>query len=273
MAASRATSSRRSPVTLRGVPLSGRPTVRGLSLARRALRNSPSSLWCTLLVIPVSVTSPATGKGGQFPPWIASPHGGTVLFEIAGVVLRQQITDREKGTVSDARSSAVRPRRRPRRGARGPDDRRADRRDHPAVGHLRLRVGPVALPRHRSRRRRRRRWATSTSASSRRSAPTVTHVKPGQFVVGSFFASDNTCEICRAGYQTSCVHRESSGAIGAQAELLRVPLADGTLVATPELPADDLIPQPAGRLRRAGHRLVRRRRRRGRPGQDRRGRR
>ena len=33
----------------------------------------------------------------------------------------------------------------------------------------------------------------------------VTTVRPGQFVVGSFFASDNTCEICRAGYQSSCV--------------------------------------------------------------------
>jgi len=36
----------------------------------------------------------------------------------------------------------------------------------------------------------------------------VRTIKPGQFVVGSFFASDNTCEICRAGYQTSCIHRE-----------------------------------------------------------------
>jgi threonine dehydrogenase-like Zn-dependent dehydrogenase len=70
----------------------------------------------------------------------------------------------------------------------------------------------------------------------------VRHVKPGQFVVGSFFASDNTCEICRAGYQSSCVHREGVGAEGAQAELLRVPLADGTLVATPHVPAADLIP-------------------------------
>jgi threonine dehydrogenase-like Zn-dependent dehydrogenase len=70
----------------------------------------------------------------------------------------------------------------------------------------------------------------------------VHDVKPGQFVVGSFFASDNTCELCRAGYQTSCIHREPVGANGAQAELLRVPLADGTLVATPELPADDLVP-------------------------------
>ena len=70
----------------------------------------------------------------------------------------------------------------------------------------------------------------------------VRTIKPGQFVVGSFFASDNTCEICRAGYQSSCVHGEYAGAGGAQAEWLRVPLADGTLVATPDLPADDLIP-------------------------------
>ncbi|MFZ5852134.1 MAG: zinc-dependent alcohol dehydrogenase family protein [Actinomycetota bacterium] len=70
----------------------------------------------------------------------------------------------------------------------------------------------------------------------------VRTVRPGQFVVGSFFASDNTCEICRAGYQSSCVRREPVGALGAQADRLRVPLADGTLVATPELPADDLVP-------------------------------
>ncbi|WP_089250793.1 zinc-dependent alcohol dehydrogenase family protein [Asanoa hainanensis] len=70
----------------------------------------------------------------------------------------------------------------------------------------------------------------------------VTTVKPGQFVVGSFFASDNTCAICRAGYQSSCVHREGVGGEGAQAQRLRVPLADGTLVATPQVPDADLIP-------------------------------
>ncbi|WP_331770112.1 zinc-dependent alcohol dehydrogenase family protein (plasmid) [Embleya sp. NBC_00888] len=70
----------------------------------------------------------------------------------------------------------------------------------------------------------------------------VTTVEPGQFVVGSFFASDNTCEICRAGYQSSCVHREPVGALGSQAERLRVPLADGTLVATPGIPDRDLVP-------------------------------
>ncbi len=70
----------------------------------------------------------------------------------------------------------------------------------------------------------------------------VSQIKPGQFVIGSFFASDNTCEICQAGYQSSCIHREPMGAIGTQAELARVPLADGTLVATPDLPPADLIP-------------------------------
>jgi threonine dehydrogenase-like Zn-dependent dehydrogenase len=70
----------------------------------------------------------------------------------------------------------------------------------------------------------------------------VETIRPGQFVVGSFWASDNTCEICRAGYQSACVSRVPMGALGAQAELLRVPLADGTLVATPDLPPDDLVP-------------------------------
>ncbi len=55
----------------------------------------------------------------------------------------------------------------------------------------------------------------------------VTTVKPGQFVIGSFFASDNTCPNCHAGYQSGCQHAEFVG--GAQAPVLRVPLADGTL--------------------------------------------
>ncbi|MGB7961831.1 MAG: zinc-dependent alcohol dehydrogenase family protein [Propionicimonas sp.] len=70
----------------------------------------------------------------------------------------------------------------------------------------------------------------------------VRNVKVGDFVVGSFFASDNTCEICQSGYQTHCVQRQPGAATGAQAEYLRVPLADGTLVATPGLPDADLIP-------------------------------
>jgi threonine dehydrogenase-like Zn-dependent dehydrogenase len=86
----------------------------------------------------------------------------------------------------------------------------------------------------------------------------VTTVKPGQFVVGSFWASDNTCEICRAGYQSACVNRVPMGMLGAQADLLRVPLADGTLIATPEVPSDDLVPSLLSASKRAGHRLVRR---------------
>jgi len=70
----------------------------------------------------------------------------------------------------------------------------------------------------------------------------VRTIKPGQFVIGSFWASDNTCEICQAGYQSACIHRVLMGTIGTQAELARVPLADGTLVATPEVPPADLIP-------------------------------
>jgi len=68
----------------------------------------------------------------------------------------------------------------------------------------------------------------------------VTSIKRGQFVIGSFFASDNSCPHCEAGYQTSCEHRQHVG--GAQAPLLRVPLADGTLVSTREVPSSDLVP-------------------------------
>jgi threonine dehydrogenase-like Zn-dependent dehydrogenase len=70
----------------------------------------------------------------------------------------------------------------------------------------------------------------------------VTTLKPGQFVVGSFFASDNTCEICQAGYQSRCVHAEMMGAIGTQAEYARIPLADGTLAAPPAMPDEKFVP-------------------------------
>jgi len=67
----------------------------------------------------------------------------------------------------------------------------------------------------------------------------VRSLKAGDVVVGSFFASDNTCEICRAGYQSRCIHSVPTGALGTQAELLRVPLADGTLVVVPGTPTPD----------------------------------
>lgn len=68
----------------------------------------------------------------------------------------------------------------------------------------------------------------------------VRTVKPGQFVVGSFCLSDNTCPHCQFGFQSSCQQREFM--TGAQAPYARVPLADGTLVATAERPDPAMIP-------------------------------
>jgi hypothetical protein len=68
----------------------------------------------------------------------------------------------------------------------------------------------------------------------------VALVQPGQFVIGGFLASDNTCPNCPAGVHSSCL--QGTGYDGCQSELIRVPLADGTPVPTPELPAKDLVP-------------------------------
>src|SRR5437016_4372551 len=68
----------------------------------------------------------------------------------------------------------------------------------------------------------------------------VSSTKPGQFVIGSFFASDNNCPNCQIGYQSSCQHKEFVG--DAQAPVVRIPLANGTLVATPDVPSADMIP-------------------------------
>jgi threonine dehydrogenase-like Zn-dependent dehydrogenase len=70
----------------------------------------------------------------------------------------------------------------------------------------------------------------------------VHRIEVGDFVVGSFYASDNTCEICQAGYQTHCLRRQPGAQPGAQAEYARIPLADGTLVATPGTPDESLVP-------------------------------
>ena len=71
----------------------------------------------------------------------------------------------------------------------------------------------------------------------------VRTVEPGDFVVGSFVISDNTCEICHAGFQSKCVHAQFvDGTIGTQAQRARIPYADGTLVATPGQPDPALIP-------------------------------
>ncbi|MGP5931742.1 zinc-dependent alcohol dehydrogenase family protein [Corynebacterium glyciniphilum] len=71
----------------------------------------------------------------------------------------------------------------------------------------------------------------------------VRTVKPGDYVVGSFVISCGECEICRSGYPSKCVHAEFVHAgIGTQAQKARIPFADGTLVATPGEPEDDLVP-------------------------------
>lgn len=68
--------------------------------------------------------------------------------------------------------------------------------------------------------------------------PDVKEIQVGDYVVGSFVASDNTCEICKAGFQSRCRHQVMMGAIGTQAEKARIPLADGTLVKVPGEPTE-----------------------------------
>ena len=68
----------------------------------------------------------------------------------------------------------------------------------------------------------------------------VTTVQPGDFVVGGFLHSDNTCPVCAKGMHANCQH--GGGFDGCQAETIRIPNADGTLVATPAQPDADLIP-------------------------------
>src|SRR5438067_5681775 len=70
-------------------------------------------------------------------------------------------------------------------------------------------------------------------------------VKAGDVVVMPFAYSDGTCEFCRAGLHTSCVHGGFFGPssdLGAQAEAIRVPQADGTLVVLPVSDDDKLMP-------------------------------
>ncbi|HEY0248307.1 MAG TPA: zinc-binding dehydrogenase [Gryllotalpicola sp.] len=79
----------------------------------------------------------------------------------------------------------------------------------------------------------------------------VGRIRVGDFVIAPFYDCDMTCVNCRNGYSPSCRERGSWGgrdhwgnAIdGGQGELVRVPHADGTLVATPSQPAEELIPQ------------------------------
>jgi len=80
----------------------------------------------------------------------------------------------------------------------------------------------------------------STAVSSKPSAMRSPRSSPAIFVAGGFNPCDNTCAACRKGATANCLN--AAHYEGCQAERLRVPLADGTLIATPEMPADDLIP-------------------------------
>jgi threonine dehydrogenase-like Zn-dependent dehydrogenase len=75
-------------------------------------------------------------------------------------------------------------------------------------------------------------------------------VKPGDPVIATFAFSDGTCGFCQKGLQTSCLHGGYWGGYqdGGQAEAVRVPLADGTLVPFPA-PSFPI----AGRLPGDGH--------------------
>jgi threonine dehydrogenase-like Zn-dependent dehydrogenase len=78
----------------------------------------------------------------------------------------------------------------------------------------------------------------------------VRSVRPGDFVIAPFMYSDNTCPHCRVGIQSRCQHggfwggpdRDGVMVDGGQGEYVRIPLADGTLVATREVPGDELVP-------------------------------
>jgi len=73
----------------------------------------------------------------------------------------------------------------------------------------------------------------------------VSSVKKGDLVIAPFAWSDGTCDYCREGLQTSCRHGgfwNANGVGGGQAEAVRVPLADGTLVAAPVEEDSPLIP-------------------------------
>lgn len=73
----------------------------------------------------------------------------------------------------------------------------------------------------------------------------VSKVKTGDFVIMPFAYSDGSCEFCHEGLQTACVHGGVfgyAGMNGAQAEALRIPLANGTLYPLPVAVVEDLMP-------------------------------
>jgi threonine dehydrogenase-like Zn-dependent dehydrogenase len=73
----------------------------------------------------------------------------------------------------------------------------------------------------------------------------VATVKKGDLIVSPFAVSDGTCEFRQEGLYTSCAHGAFWDGIpdeGAQAEAIRVPFADGTLVKLPVAADSALMP-------------------------------
>lgn len=68
----------------------------------------------------------------------------------------------------------------------------------------------------------------------------VTTVSSGQLVVGGFLHSDNTCPACAVGMQSQCLN--GGGYDGCQAERIRIPNADGTLLPVPDGTDEEMIP-------------------------------
>ena len=68
----------------------------------------------------------------------------------------------------------------------------------------------------------------------------VVTIRRGDFVIAPFAYFDNTCDFCRQGLSTSCEHGGFFRT--AQAEAVRVPLADGTLVEAPVGEDSALLP-------------------------------
>ena len=79
----------------------------------------------------------------------------------------------------------------------------------------------------------------------------VSSLSVGEFVIAPFAFSDNTCRLCERGVHTSCVNggfwgtqdRQGHAVDGGQGEIVRVPWAEGTLVATPSQPSQEMVAQ------------------------------
>ena len=174
-------------------------------------------------------------------PWPRRPTQGGYSRE-ASATLAPWGSGTTRQVRSMQRSHTLRTRGRALRGAPGSEDHRTDRRHHqhrrrpasagPTCGPIAASIPIDAAHADGTRVLRHRRGGRQRSQN----------VKPGQFVVGSFFASDNTCPICQAGYQSSCVHAESMTAWARRRELRASPWPTALWLPRPDTPSDDLIP-------------------------------